>query len=149
MNSVTHSLSFSINNWEHLYSLQTAILHNRQRSGRSLSIKGRILNHPLFNQQDTAIVIQFLQTDEPPVYATARNQQPLLGLLNYAGQQLSCEIAVDRQVFEELRKNLLEYADIDGIHIMLSLGIICEQETWPENSALELVQLDYAMKGDA
>ena len=149
MNTAIHTLKFSVNNWDHLYSLQAAILHNQRYSGRSLSVSGRILNHPFLNRQDTSVVIRFLQTRETPVYAMASNQTPLLGQAHYAGKQLSCEIAVDRQVFEELRKNLTEYADIDGIHIMLSLGVISEHEHWPEDTPLELVQLDYAMKGDA
>jgi hypothetical protein len=141
-------LSFSVNNWNHLYSLQAALQHNQQGTGRSLSIQGRLLNQAFLRHQDTPVSIRFMQTEQPPEYPRKQDRL-VLAEMQRQPDGLSCEIAVDRGVFEELRKNLMEYADIEGIHIMLSLELLCEQAEWPDNQSLPLVELSYAMKGDA
>ena len=62
---------------------------------------------------------------------------------------LSADINVDKGVFEELRKNLMEYADIEGIHIMVTIGVVLnDNETWKNDQDLNIIQFDYAMKGD-
>ena len=142
-------LNFSINNWGHLYSLQQAISHNDQLTGRKLSLHGRILNQPFLLNHDTPISIDFVQTETPPTYPLIDSEAHELGLMTFVNQQLDSCIKVDRSVFEELRKNLMEYADIEGIHIMISLGLLCDTEHWPEGDTLKIVQLDYAMKGDS
>jgi len=143
------NIKFSINNWGHLYSLQQAISHNKQLTGRKLTITGRILNSPLLNKIDTAISIDFIQTDSPPTYTDMGEDTCELGTLKLHNQQLSTRILVDRNVFEEMRKNLMEYADIEGIHIVVNLGVLCEEPIWKPDTTLPIVQLDYAMKGDA
>jgi hypothetical protein len=142
------NLSFSVNNWNHLYSLQAAVQHNQQGTGRSLTIQGRLLNQAFLQHHDTPVSIRFLQSDQPPQYS---REQDRLVLAEMQRQQdgLSCEIAVDRGVFEELRRNLMEYADIEGIHIVISLELLSDQATWPDHQSLPLVELNYAMKGDA
>ncbi len=160
-------ITFSINNWRHLYSLQQAVAHNSQLTGRTPSIRGSVKNSAFPNPLDTRISITFVQLDSPPLYplkkppanATANTPgTPVPGTMSLSKQQLSTEISVDRNIFEELRKNLMEYADIEGIHIMVTLGLCCESEhqgglpeeaVWAENQLPEIVQLDYAMKGDA
>ena len=148
MNDI-QTLSFSINNWGHLYSLQQAIMHNEQSTGRTLSIHGRLLNQPFLNNKDTDITIHFTQADKTPRYTSNNQDQFVLGEIIYTQGRLHTDITVDRMVFEELRKNLMEYADIDGIHIIVSLGIETSDNAWPENQGYNLLQLDYAMKGDA
>lgn len=148
------ALSFPINNWSHLYSLQQAISHNNQLTGRKLSINGRILNQSFLQNQDTKVSINFLQVNETPEYPQVEppghdSFTNILGSMQFTEQHLTTEIAIDRGVFEELRKNLMEYADIEGIHIMITLGVLADSDCWKNNQSLSIVQLDYAMKGDA
>ncbi len=142
------TLTFSVNNWNHLYSLQAAVQHNQQGTGRSLTIQGRLLNQAFLQRQDTPVSIRFVQCDQPPEY-THEQDQLVLARLQRKPDGLSCVIAVDRGVFEELRKNLMEYADIEGIHIMVSLELLSDQAEWPDNESLPLLELNYAMRGDA
>jgi len=142
-------LKFSINGWTHLYSLQQAIQHNQQRTGRTLIIDGRIIGNAFLNQQDTNISIGFLQVNDTPEYTTIDADTFELAPIKFTQKNLHTEVAVDRQVFEELRKNLMEYADIDGIHIIVTLGVLSKDGAWQDDTTLSLVQLDYAMKGDA
>ena len=145
------TLSFPINQWGHLYSLQQAIRHQQQLNGSELKISGHISNHDFLQKKDTPVSIKFLQVDSSPTYALLDSNLYELGVMTLTDQQLKTEIKVARTVFEELRKNLMEYAEIDGIHIIVTLGFLSNTETeyWPENKALQIVQLDYAMKGDA
>ena len=143
------ALSFSINNWDHLYSLQQAIAHNNQLTGRKLNLRGRVLNQPFLRNHDTNISIDFVQVENKPVYPLIDTDTHELGKMTLSDQQLATCIEVDRAVFEELRKNLMEYADIEGIHIMINLGLLCDTEHWHEGETLKIVQLDYAMKGDS
>lgn len=146
-NNIQH-LSFSINNWRHLYSLQKAITHNKQLTGRHLSISGQLINHAFLDNINTDIKIKFLQTDYPPEYIQAPNSEYILGVITLSNNTLSADINVDKGIFEELRKNLMEYADIEGIHIMVELGVLSDNETWDNDEDLNIIQLDYAMKGD-
>jgi len=142
-------LKFSINGWTHLYSLQQAIQHNQQGTGRTLSIDGRIIGNAFLNQQDTNISICFFQMDDTPEYTAIDADTFELAPIKFTQKNLHTEVAVDRQVFEELRKNLMEYADIDGIHIIVTLGVLSKDSVWQDDTTLSLLQLDYAMKGDA
>lgn len=148
-NTTIKTLKFSINTWSHLYSLQQAIQHNHQHSGRTLSIKGRIIGNAFLDQHDADISIYFLQSNDAPEYSAIDENTFELALLKLTDKKLHTEVLVDRQVFEELRKNLMEYADIDGIHIIVTLGVLSTEDSWQDNAALSLVQLDYAMQGDA
>ncbi len=142
------NLSFSVNNWNHLYSLQAAVARNQQGTGRSLTVRGRLLNQAFLRHLDTPVSICFVQSDQPPEYARQQGQL-VLAEMQRQPDGLCCEIPVDRGVFEELRKNLMEYADIEGIHIMVTLGLLSDQAEWPGNESLPLLELNYAMKGDA
>ena len=143
------NLKFSINNWGHLYSLQQAISHNNQLTGRKLSITGRILNSAFLNKVDTPISIDFIQTDLPPDYTPIDKDTYELGIFNLQNQHITSCIMLDRNVFEEMRKNLMEYGDIEGIHIIVSLDLLSDEQIWEPGIELQIVQLDYAMKGDA
>lgn len=142
------NIKFSINNWGHLYSLQQAISHNKQLTGRKLSITGRIPNSTFLNKVDTPICIDFFQTDSPPSYTLINQDTYELGTINLQNQQITSRIMLDRNVFEEMRKNLMEYGDIEGIHIIVSLDLLSDEPIWEDDIALQIVQLDYAMKGD-
>lgn len=142
-------LSFSINNWGHLYSLEQAISHNKQLTGRKLSISSRILNKPFLNNHDTSVIIEFHQVEQSPEYPVIDDTSHELGQMKLTNGKLESSIQVDRNVFEELRKNLMEYADIEGIHIIVTIGLLCNNDHWQDNETLPIVKLDYAMKGDA
>jgi len=142
-------LSFSINNWGHLYSLQQAISHNQQLTGRELTISSRVLNKPFLKHHDTPVIIKFLQVDQSPNYSITKDGTHVLGQMLLTNKSLETSIQVDRNVFEELRKNLMEYADIEGIHIIISLGLLSNNDHWQDGETLDIVKLDYAMKGDA
>jgi hypothetical protein len=148
-NSNIKTLKFSINGWTHLYSLQQAIQHNQQKTGRTLSIQGRIIGNAFLNQQDSDISIGFLQMNGTPEYTAIDESIVELAPIKLTNKSLHTEVAVDKPVFEELRKNLMEYADIDGIHIIVTLGVLSEDNAWQNDTSLSLVQLDYAMRGDA
>ena len=148
-NTNIKTLKFSINGWSHLYSLQQAIQHNHQHTGRTLSINGRIIGNAFLNQQDSDISICFSQSDITPKYTAITETMLELASIKLSKKIMHTEVVVDKQVFEELRKNLMEYADIDGIHIIVTLGVLSDDTTWKDEASLSLVQLDYAMKGDA
>lgn len=142
------TIKFSINSWSHLYSLEQAIERAEQATGKHLSINGIIRKEPLFNDKDTPITISFDQVDGIPDYRT-HEQHKVLGQITYDKGNLMCSLPVDERVFEELRKNLMEYADIDGIHIVIILGLILQNDNWPQNTSADIIKLDYAMRGDA
>jgi len=142
-------LSFSINNWGHLYSLEQAISHNKQLTGHKLSISSRILNKAFLNNHDTSVNIDFHQVDQTPEYPLIDDTTHELGQMIFTTGKLESSIQVDRNVFEELRKNLMEYADIEGIHIIVTIGLLSNNDRWQDNETLKIVKLDYAMKGDA
>lgn len=141
-------LKFSINSWSHLYSLKAAIERQHRARGNRLSIEGNIRNNPLNDHRDTPILIEFSNVQGTPDYETNTSGELVLGLLNKLDGKFLAQLSVDDEVFEELRKNLMEFGDIDGIHIVISL----ELEHNPDNSinqALNILDLKYAMKGDA
>lgn len=142
-------ISFSVNNWIHLYSLEQAIAKEQQLSGGSLSINGKIRNNALFDNQDTAVEITFNKTIDSPQYHITDNDLLVLSNISRQPDKICSNLLVDEKVFEELRKNLMEYADIDGIHIVVTLGVLLDNQSWPFNKEIPLVKVDYAMKGDA
>ncbi len=151
-NSHLHTLSFSINHWDHLYSLHKAIQFNQQQTGRELSIRGNIRNHDFLHNQDCSIALRFLLSNGTPGYTTVNlsgEPRPVLGNVQLDNDQLSAEITVGPPVFEELRKNLMEYGDIEGIHIVVSIGVLSPHSHWQAGESLPLLEMDYAMKGDA
>jgi len=148
-NKQIHTLSFSVNNWEHLYSLQKAIQYNRQAGGNTLHIKGRFVGQSFLQNTDTDVCISFLQSLDSPQYTRLDENLFILGEMTYSKNTLTSDISVDPAVFEELRKNLLEYNDLEGIHIVVSLSITSNNNFWEDGESLNIIQLNYAMKGDA
>ena len=142
-------IQFSINNWSHRYSLEQALNRALDVSGKNLTIQGSLRKQDLLDNQDTTIEINFYQVDEIPRYSVAPGGQLILGEIIRLPTKLDCKLPVDAEVFEEMRKNLMEYADIEGIHIMVTLGLLLQQPSWPINSSAPIVKLDYAMRGDA
>jgi len=144
-----HTIRFSISQWEHMYSLQQAIQHAEQASGKTLSIGGKILGQALLENEDTQIHIHFHQVEGIPPYRRNSQNDLVLGQLQRTRQGLVSHLPVDASVFEEMRRNLMEYADVDGIHIMVNLGIELDGPRWALDQSADILQLDYAMRGDA
>ncbi|MCW8956983.1 MAG: hypothetical protein OQL09_08875 [Gammaproteobacteria bacterium] len=141
-------ITFPINSWNHLYSLKAAIEHKQQSKGKVLAIVGSIRNTPLTQRQDTPIFIELLNVHGSPNYQTNTSGEIILGTLHYQDQGLKTQLSIDDEVFEEFRKNLMEYGDIEGIHIVVSL----ELEGNPDiatRQTMNILDLKYAMKGDA
>lgn len=142
-------IKFSVNNWDHLYSLEQAILNDEYNTGKTLSITGMIRNENFLTNIDTPIHITLNQVNGTPKYKRCADGQIILGKLRHHDDKLDCSIPVSENVFNELRKNIMEYADIDGIHIIVNLGLILNQNIFPIDTELSIIKLDYAMKGDA
>lgn len=143
------TIRFSVSNWHQLYSLHLAMLQAEQASGKSLCIHGKIRNEALLDNQDTDIDICFRQLDSLPRFSREQNQLLVLGKIRRTASGLHSELPVTEKVFEEMRRNLVEYADIDGIHIVVSIGIELTEHGWPMDREIDVLQLDYAMRGDA
>jgi len=144
-----HSLKFSINNWQHLYSLTDAISKTKEESGKSLTVTGTVRNDSLLQNHATNIEIRFKQVNQFPDYASTLNNELILGYLNKSDHGLNTTLDINESIFKEMKKNLIEYADIDGIHIMVTCVVITEKDHWQDNTALKIISLDYAMRGDA
>lgn len=147
MNNQNTSIKFSINNWEYLYSFKAAIERKQQAKGNTLTITGSIRSTTLTDHQDTPILIELINVHGIPDYQTNPSGEAILGILRHHNQRLHTQITIDDDVFEEFRKNLMEYADIDGIHIIVSI----ELEGKPNISTsqiMNILDVKYAMKGD-
>ncbi len=144
----TKTIKFSINSWTHLYSLEQAVLHAEESSGKSLRIEGTIRKELLSGDQDFSVRIRFDQVSGIPNYQRTESGDLLLGQLIRSNEKLEADLPVDENVFEELRKNLMEYADIDGIHIVVTIGLQIGDQL-ANNQSANIVKLDYAMRGDA
>lgn len=137
---------FAINTWQHLYSLQHAIRQTENIAANRLVIEGAIRNEAIFDRRDMPIRLVFSQFASPQHKRTV-DDQIILGQLS-RGNSLNADIPVDANVFAELKKNLVEYIGIDGIHIVVSIGLRLPENRWQQNSMADIVQIDYAMKGD-
>lgn len=142
-------LKFPVNSWNHLYSLEQAIINSELSSANQLGIHGRIRNNDYLDRIDTDVDIHFQQTHDTPDYSRTTDQQLILGQVTRHEAGLVANLQIDSRVFNELKKNLLEYADIEGIHIMITLGILDDTSDWAIGTSRALLKLDYAMKGDA
>jgi hypothetical protein len=143
------TLKFSVNTWQHLYSLQQAITHAHMQSGNHLQVHGKIRGEALLDKQDTAVELHFFQSTQTPVYAKDASGATILGQIQRTPEKLRADIQLDARVFEELRKNLREYTAVDGIHIVVTLELALKNPNWPANTHADIIALDYAMKGDA
>jgi len=143
---MTTTIRFPLNTWQHLYSLQQAVQQTGNFSGNQLLVNGVIRSEALFDQRDIPVQIAFSQSATPQYKMTADNQI-ILGQL-FRDDTLHTEIQIDAPVFAELKKNLVEYIGLEGIHIVVTAGLILPANGWQQNTAADIVQLDYAMKGD-
>jgi hypothetical protein len=143
---MTTTLRFPLNTWQHLYSLQQAVQQTGNFSGNQLLVNGVIRNEALFDRRDTPVRIAFSQSATPQYKMTADNQI-ILGQL-FRDDTLHTEIQIDAPVFAELKKNLVEYIGIEGIHIVVTIGLKLPDNGWQQKTAADIVQLDYAMQGD-
>lgn len=137
---------FTVDTWQHLYSLQHAVQRAENLPANRLVIKGSIRNDTRFDRRDIPIQLTFSQLATPQ-YKHTSDKQIIFGQL-LRNDSLSADIPVDPQVFAELKKNLVEYIGIDGIHIVFTIGLMLFAHDWPEKTAADIVQIDYAMKGD-
>ena len=142
------TLKFSVNNWNHLYSLEQAVLKDQQITGKYLTISGLVNELDLLENKSTPVLITFNQVDDIYEYNKTKSGQIILGHIKRLNDKLESTLPVNGNVFEELRKNLMEYSDIDGIHIVVSIGLDSEPHDWPVNTEYSILKLDYAMKGD-
>ena len=150
MNNIPdHALKFSINHWQHLYSIKEAISKTYQDNGKTLSISGNLINSPLFDNQTTSIIINFKETEEFADYPATSGGDLIIGQLTKNNQGLSTTININEAVFTELKKNIIEYTDIEGIHIVVTLIIRAQTEKWTDTSSADILSLAYAMKGDS
>lgn len=143
---MTTTIRFPLNTWQHLYSLQQAVQQTGNFSGNQLLVNGVIRNEALFDRRDIPVQIAFSQCTSPQYRMTADNQI-ILGQL-FRDDTLHTEIQIDAPVFTELKKNLVEYIGIEGIHIVVTIGLKLPDHGWQQKTAADIVQLDYAMKGD-
>ena len=148
-NKLRHTFKFSANNWQHLYSIKQAIIKANDETGASLKINGTIRNDALLNQQDTKIEIIFKQVSDFSDYKKTQQDELILGQLKKNPDSLHTTLYINEAIFIELKKNLIEYVDIEGIHIVVSCTLLMQQDDWQEKSFFDIVSLDYAMRGDA
>lgn len=137
------TLKFSVDSWAHLYSLTLAVQKNSRNSGRSLSISGCFQHADFSDAGESDICIKFVHVDESPGYKIDENQL-VFAELEKNKNVFSAEIMVAESVFLELKRNLIEYADIEGIHMIFNLKIFLSED----NPAMKIIDLEYAMKGD-
>ena len=141
---VTEQIKFSINIWTHLYSLSQAVQYQHNNSGRRLMIEGEFSHPVLTSSQAQKIQLCFIHNTEAPDYQSTEENQLIFGQLTSEHNKLVSNIPIADDMFNELKKNLIEYADIEGIHIVVSLELTAGTVTGEWN----IIELDYAMKGD-
>lgn len=153
--NVKQQLKFPINQWKHLYSLEQAVKHAVDDTGRRLMIDGSCPSVAFFDNQKLLFELTLVNVADYPDYRqTSTGDRVLSELtlsLNDEGEALlSGEMQLDNQVFEELRKNILEYSLIDGIFIEMQLTVL-----WPDNittpadvtnNNIDMLSLHYAMR---
>jgi len=142
-------VKFPINRWKHLYSLEQAILHASNDTGRRLIIDGSCPVVDFLDNQKLNFILTLVNVTQYPQYRKLHGDQRVLASLRYdeKAQRLKGEMQVDNQVFEELRNNIIEYSAIDGIFIEATLGLRFERDKMPvEADEIEMIAFEYAMR---
>lgn len=142
-------LKFPINRWKHLYSLEQAILHASDDTGRRLVVEGSCPAVSFLANQKLNFELTLVNVSQYPQYRKLHGGQMVLASLVYDDKSLSLkgEMMVDSQVFEELRNNIIEYSAIDGIFIEAELGLrISDKDSIDNNEKVEMVSFQYAMR---
>jgi len=142
-------VKFPINRWKHLYSLEQAILHASEDSGRRLVIDGSCPVVDFLENQKLNFELTLVNVTQYPQYRKLHGDHRVLASLRYdeKAQSLKGEMQVDSQVFEELRNNIIEYSAIDGIFIEATLGLRFQRDKLPaEADEIEMIAFEYAMR---
>jgi len=142
-------LKFPINRWKHLYSLEQAILHASEDTGRHLVIDGSCPSVDFLSNQKLSFELTLVNVTQYPQYRKLHGGHLVLATLSYDenDQIFKGEMKVDSQVFEELRNNIVEYSAIDGIFIETTLGLRFEDKQKLETGdQVEMISFEYAMR---
>lgn len=142
-------LKFPINRWKHLYSLEQAILHASEDTGRHLVIDGSCPVVDFLDKQKLNFELTLVNATQYPQYRMLHAGHRVLASLQYdeKSQALKGEMQVDSQVFEELRSNIIEYSAIDGIFIEATLGLRFQRDQQlTQGDEIEMVSFEYAMR---
>lgn len=142
-------LKFPINRWKHLYSLEQAILHASNDTGRRLVVDGSCPAVDFLANQKLNFELTLVNVSQYPQYRKLHGGQMVLAELFYdeKTQSLKGEMMIDSQVFEELRNNIIEYSAIDGIFIEAELGLrFSEKDSLEKGEKIEMIAFQYAMR---
>ncbi|MDH5516277.1 MAG: hypothetical protein OEY36_00485 [Gammaproteobacteria bacterium] len=142
-------IKFPINRWKHLYSLEQAVLHASEDSGRHLLIDGSCPLAEINSKQPLNFTLRLVNVTQYPQYRKLHGGEMVLATLSYdqSAQSLHGEMMVDSQVFEELRSNILEYSAIDGIFIEATLGLrLASTAPLADADKVEMIAFQYAMR---
>jgi len=142
-------LKFPINRWKHLYSLEQAILHASEDTGRHLVIDGSCPSVEFLAGQKLNFELTLVNVTQYPQYRKLHGGHLILATLTYDEEALMLkgEVKVDSQVFEELRNNIVEYSAIDGIFIETTLGLrFPDQKLLAAGEQIEMISFEYAMR---
>lgn len=142
-------LKFPINRWKHLYSLEQAILHASEDTGRHLVIEGSCPAVEYLNNQKLNFELTLVNVTQYPQYRKLHGGQLVLATLRYdeTTQSLKGEMQVDSQLFDELRNNIIEYSAIDGIFIEATLGLrLPRKAQLASGDEAEMIGFEYAMR---
>jgi len=144
-----HYLKFPINRWKHLYSLEQAILHASEDTGRHLVIDGTCPAVDCLGNQKLNFELTLVNVTQYPQYRKLHGGHLVLATLAYddSNQALKGEMKVDSSVFEELRNNIVEYSAIDGIFIETTLGLrFPDKQKLDDGDQIEMIAFEYAMR---
>ena len=142
-------LKFPINRWKHLYSLEQAILHASDDTGRRMVVEGSCPVVDFLSNQALNFELTLVNVSQYPQYRKLHGGHLVLASLAYdeSNQCLKGEMMVDGQVFEELRNNIIEYSAIDGIFIEAELGLRFNDKDNLDNAeTVEMIAFQYAMR---
>ena len=143
------TIKFPINQWKHLYSLEQAILHASEDTGRHLVVDSSCPSVEFLAGQKLNFELTLVNVSEYPQYRKLHGGDMVLATLSYddKSQSLKGEMKVDSQVFEELRNNIIEYSAIDGIFIEATLGLRLARDQKLENdNRVDMISFEYAMR---
>lgn len=146
---VCRYLKFPINRWKHLYSLEQAILHASEDTGRRMVVEGSCPVVDFLSKQKLNFELTLVNVSQYPQYRKLHGGYMVLATLSYdeASQSLKGEMMIDSQVFEELRNNIIEYSAIDGIFIEAELGLrFSDNDALVNGEKIEMIAFQYAMR---
>lgn len=142
-------VKFPINRWKHLYSLEQAILHASEDTGRQLIVDGASPSVECLSNQKLNFELCLVNVSQYPQYRKLHGGQMVLATLVYDEEKqiLTGEMQIDNEVFDELRNNIIEYSGIDGIFIEATLGLRFPAiEELVTGAEVKMVSFEYAMR---